>query len=89
VSESPIPKASPIYYAWINLGGGLTNDGITMESDNFVTLNNCLGSHHLSVKNDKVDVSDINGLKISSDSTKITITDFANTHVAHIPWVSD
>jgi hypothetical protein len=89
VSESPIPEANPIYYAWINLGGAGTNDGITMESDNFVTLNNRLGSHHLSVKSDKVDVSDINGLKISSDATKITITYFANTHVAHIPWESD
>jgi hypothetical protein len=61
---SPIPQANPIYYAWKNLGGAGTNDSITIESDNFVTLNNHLGSHHLCVKNDKVDVSDINGLKI-------------------------
>jgi hypothetical protein len=34
-------------------------------------------------------VSDINGIKITYDTTKITLTDYANTKVAHIPWESE
>jgi hypothetical protein len=89
ISESPIPEANPICYGLISVGGGGTNDGVTIDSDNPIILNNRSGTHQLAVKSDKVEVSDINGLKISFDSSKITITDYANTHVAYIPWESD
>jgi hypothetical protein len=85
VSESPIPEANPIYYGLINIGGAGTDDGVTINSDNPIILNNRSGTHHLSVKSDQVEVTDINGLKISFDSSKITITDYTNTHVAYIP----
>jgi hypothetical protein len=61
---------------------------VTIDSDNPIILNNRSGSHRLSFKSDMVEVSDINGLKISFDSSKITLTDYTNTHVAYIPWES-
>jgi predicted RNA-binding protein len=85
VSESPIPETNPIYYGSFNIGGAGTDDGVTIDSDNPIILNNRSGTHHLSVKSDKVEVSDINGLKLSFDSNKITIIDYTNTHVAYIP----
>jgi hypothetical protein len=89
VSESPIPETNPIYYGLINIGGDGTDDGVTIDSDNPIILNNHSGSHHLSVKSDQVEVTDINGLKISFGSSKITITYYTNTHVAYIPWESE
>jgi hypothetical protein len=88
VGESSPPGGSDIYYAWVNLGGGGTDVGISIESDNPIILNNRSGTHKISVKSDKVEVSDINGIKINYDTTKITLTDYANTKVAHIPWES-
>jgi hypothetical protein len=73
----------------ISLGGAGTNDGVTIDSDNPIILNNRSGTYQLSVKSDKVEVSDINGLKISFDSSKITITDSTNTHVAYVPWETE
>jgi hypothetical protein len=89
VSESPIPEANPIFYGQISIGGGLTTDGVTIDSDNPITLNSRTGSHHLTVKSDKVEVTDINVLKVSYVGDGVTLKDFTNTHVAHIPWDMD
>jgi hypothetical protein len=64
VGESPISEANPIYYGLINIGGGGTDDGVTIDSDNPTILNNRSGTQ-LSVNSDTIDVSNINGLKIS------------------------
>jgi hypothetical protein len=50
VVESSPPGGGFIYYAWVNLGGGGTDVGISIESDNPIILNNRSGGHGLSVK---------------------------------------
>jgi hypothetical protein len=40
----------------------------------------------LSVKSDKIELTDVNGIKISYDTTGITFKDVANTYVAKILW---
>jgi hypothetical protein len=85
VSESPIPEVNPIYYGLINIGGAGTTDGITIDSDNPIILNNCSGIS-LSVKSDKVDVSDVNGIKITYDANGVHFSDFTGIYYANIPW---
>jgi hypothetical protein len=89
VGEFCPPGGSDIYYAWVNLGGGGTDVGISIESDNDIILKNRSGGQGLSVKSDSVEIFNINGIKISYDTTKITLTDYTNTKVAYIPWESD
>jgi hypothetical protein len=33
-----------------------------------------------------VEVTDINGLKVTYDATGVILKDFTNAHVVHIPW---
>jgi hypothetical protein len=77
---------NPILQGLITLGGGATDEGISIESDNDIILNNRSGGHGISVKSDSVEISDVNGIKITFDPTKITLTDVTNTYVAHILW---
>jgi hypothetical protein len=89
VGESSPPGGNDIYYAWVNLGGGGTDVGISIESDNDIILNNRSGGHGISIKSESVEVSDINGIKITYDTNKITLTDYSNTKVDYIPWESE
>jgi hypothetical protein len=58
---------------------------VTTGSDNPITMNKRTSSHHVTVNSDKVEVTDINGLKVTYDVDGLILTDFTNTHVAHIP----
>jgi hypothetical protein len=72
----------------MSIGGGTSTDGVTIDSDNPINLNSRAGSHPLTVKSDKVEVTDINGLKVSYDVDGVILTDFAGDNVVHIPWDS-
>jgi hypothetical protein len=82
---------SEIIHGRILLGGGTTNSGVDIGSINPVSLT-CTGGpagiHSIVVGQEQVALSDVNGLRISSDNNGIIITDWGNFKVAHIPWDS-
>jgi hypothetical protein len=75
-----------VYYGHLTLGGGSTTDGISMESDNDISIFQRSGGHKMKITANKVELTDVNGLKISYNADGVIITDYTNTNVAHIPW---
>jgi hypothetical protein len=70
----------------ISVGGATTAAGISIESDNDISFTNRSGSHHLKIKSDQIEITDVNGLRISSDNNGVIISDFAISKWVHIPW---
>ena len=91
---SLLVNASTTVLGQITVGGSTSdsehpngNNGINIESDNYIhtTLRNL--NHYVNVNDDKVAISDVNGLVIEPDGTAgIKIRDMANTKIVHIPW---
>jgi hypothetical protein len=57
-----------------------------MESDNDISIFQRSGGHKMKITANKVELTDVNGLRISYNADGVIITDYTNTNVAHIPW---
>jgi hypothetical protein len=70
----------------IIVGGGTTLAGIDLSSINNISLANLSGSHHMKITSEQIEMTDVNGLRISSDNDGVIITDYAGGKWVHLPW---
>jgi hypothetical protein len=61
-------------------------NGIDIESSMDIYVGKQNGHHYLRIKNDKNELSDVNGLKISYNDTGITFTSFDDSYSKTISW---
>jgi hypothetical protein len=61
-------------------------NGINLESELNLYVGKHNGQHYLRVTNNKNELSDVNGLKISYNDTGITFTTFDDAHTKTITW---
>jgi hypothetical protein len=70
----------------IIVGGGTTLAGIDLTSTNNISLANISGSHHMKITSEQIEMSDVNGMRISLDSDGVIISDYAIAKWVYIPW---
>jgi hypothetical protein len=79
-------------YGQLSLGGGTSESGITITSDNSINLTNRNFNHYVEIANDKNYISDVNGFVfVPSPSSKpagVRIKSFDGTKVLDLAWDS-
>jgi hypothetical protein len=77
-------------YGQLSLGGGSTDSGVSISSDNTISLTTRTLDHYVNVTKDINEISDVNGFVFeASPSPKaagIRIKTFNNEHYLDIPW---
>jgi hypothetical protein len=89
-----LTEETPCVQGQISLSGGVIdadhphgNGGVIIASDNYIhsTLRN--ENHYVNIDHDKVNISDVNGLKIELNKTPgIKIRDYAQTKICTLEW---
>jgi hypothetical protein len=69
-------------YGQVTLGP----NGVDIMSSEDVEITHTNLQHYVKVTSTQNQISDVNGLKFSTDSAGVVITDFAGTHSCHINW---
>jgi hypothetical protein len=80
-------------YAQVTLGGGSTDSGVSISSDNPISLTTRTLDHYVNVTRDINEVSDVNGYVFEASPAPldpgIRIRTFDNEHYVNIPWDSN
>jgi hypothetical protein len=79
-------------YGQVTLGGGSTDKGVSISSDNPISLTTRTLDHYVNVTRDINEVSDVNGYVFEASPAPhsgIRIRTFDNEHYLDIPWDSN